>query len=320
MASTSSRYRPGIPRGNYFMRHWRGQMSLRVSYWVNSFLLGNLAPVALVTALASLEAGNESSLRVNAGLSLAAVAVLTCLNVWSAVGVLRSATNHPERGGRLLWSLLAFVLVGMSLIAVFFQLGRKNSLDGYADLWQIARGHDPIPAASVRLSSDGLSVVLTGPMGSGSTERLRQVLEHAPQATVLRLDSPGGRLFEGGAIAREVKRHGFDTYAQGECSSACTLVLLAGHERLTTRDPRVGFHRASQPGPQGSDAGAMRELVRSYRDAGLSESFIARIRRVPSTAIWYPTLDELLSNAIVTGIAPEAPPAVAAKPRVVHRR
>ncbi len=324
MASTrpsgsASRYRTPARRGGYFMRHWRGQMSLGVSYWVNSFLLGNLAPVALVATMASLEAGNETSLRVNAALSLVAVVLLSCLNVWSAVGVLRSATNHPERGGRLAWALVAFVLVGMSLIGVFFQLSRKHSLDGYADLVQIARGHDPIPALSVQLASDGLSVLLSGPMGSGSTERLRQVLEHAPQATILRLDSPGGRLFEGSAIAREVQRRGLDTFAQGECSSACTLVLLAGHERLTTREPRVGFHRASQPGPQGSDIGATRNFMESYRRAGLSEQFIDRIRRVPSTSIWYPTLDELLSNAIVTGIAPEAPRAAPAKAPVARR-
>ncbi len=319
LADTSSRHRARAPRGGYFMRHWRGQMSLGVSYWVNSFLIGNLAPVALAIALASLEADNETTLRVNAALTLAGVALLAGLNVWSAVGVLRSAANHPERGGRLIWAMLAFVLVGISLMAVMLQLSRKSSLDGYVDLWQIARGHDPIPPASVRLASDGLSVRLSGPMGSGSTERLRQVLEHAPQATVLSLDSPGGRLFEGRAIAREIQRHGFDTYAQGECSSACTLVLLAGRERLTTRAPKIGFHRASQPGPQGSDAVAMRDMARLYRAAGLSESFIARVSRVPSTSIWYPTLDDLLANAIVTGVAPEVPPAVATKTRAGRR-
>jgi hypothetical protein len=318
-AQTASRYRAAAARGNYFSRHWRGQLSLGISYWVNSVLIGNLAPVGLVVAMSSLEAGNEASLRLDATLSLVAAGLLCGLSVWSTVGVLRSAVNHPERGGKLIWSMLAFVMVGLSLITIVIGLSRKDSLDGYADMLEIARGHDPIPVSTIELAPDGLSVVLSGPLGSGSTERLRQVLEHAPQATVVRLDSPGGRLFEGEAMAREIQHRGLDTYAEGECSSACTLVLLAGHERLTTRAPHVGFHRASQPGPQGTDVAVSNGLMESYRKAGLSEQFIDRVRTVPSTAIWYPSLDELMSNAIVTGIAPEAPPVVAARHLATHR-
>ena len=324
MASTrsarmSSRHRAPAPGGNYLARHWRGQLSLGVSYWINSVLIGNLAPVALLVAMASLEAGNETSLRVDAALSLGATGLLCALSVWSTVGVLRSAVDHPERGGKLLWSMLAFVMVGLSLITVVIGLSRKNSLDGYADMWKIARGHDPIPVSTVELAPDGLSVLLSGPIGSGSTDRLKQVLDHAPQATVVRLDSPGGRLFEGEAIAREIQHRGLDTYAAGECSSACTLVLLAGHERLATRSPHVGFHRASHPGPNGADVAASRGLMRAYRTAGLSEQFIARVSTVPSTSIWYPTLDELLANAIVTGVAQDAPPVAATSARTARR-
>ena len=320
-AGTSARYRGRVASGNYFARHWRGQLSLGVSYWVNSVLFGNVAPVALVVAMASLEAGNETSLRLNATLSLVAAGLLCGLSLWSTVGVLRAAVNHPERGGKLIWSMFAFVMVGLSLITIVIGLSRKNSLDGYADMVEIARGHDPIPVSTVALAPDGLSVEMSGPIGSGSSERFRQVLDHAPQATVVRLDSPGGRLFEGEAIAREIQRRNLDTYAQGECSSACTLVLLAGHERLATRDPHVGFHRASRPGPGGADVAASNGLMHAYRNAGLSEQFIARVRTVPSTSIWYPSLEELMANAIVTGVAPDRPlPTIAATSRVVGRK
>lgn len=320
-ARTSSRHRGRAASGNYVARHWRGQLSLGISYWVNSVIIGNVAPIALVLAMASLEAGNEASLRLNATLSLVAAGLLCGLSVWSTVGVLRAAVNHPERGGKLIWSMLAFVMVGLSLITIVIGLSRKNSLDAYADMLEIASGHDPIPVSTVALAADGLSVEMSGPIGSGSSERLRQVLDHAPQATVVRLDSPGGRLFEGEAIAREIQRRRLDTYAEGECSSACTLVLLAGHERLATRDPHVGFHRASRPGPGGADVAASNGLMHAYRTAGLSEQFIERVRTVPSSSIWYPSLDELMANAIVTGVAPDAPlPAVAASPRAVRRK
>jgi hypothetical protein len=306
----AARPRASASRSGYFMRHWRGQMSLGRSYWVNSFLLGNLAPVVLLVTLGSIEGDNETSLRAGAALSLLGVLLLALLNVWSAVGVLRSASNHPERGGRLLWAVVAFLLVASSLLGVFFQLTRKHSLDGYADLARIALGHDPVPMLSVTVSPDGLSVLLSGPMGSGSADQFRRVMDSAWQATTVRLDSPGGRVFEGLALAREVAHRQLDTFAEGECSSACTLVLLAGHERLVTRDPHIGFHRASQPGPQGSDRAASRHLARIYREAGVNERFIAAIMATPSTSIWYPTLDQLMDNSIATGLAREAAPAV----------
>ena len=262
----------------------------------------------LLVTLGSIEGDNETSLRAGAALSLLGVLLLGLLNVWSAVGVLRSASNHPERGGRLLWAVVAFLLVASSLIGVFFQLTRKHSLDGYADLVRIALGPDPVPTLKVTVSPDGLSVLLSGPMGSGSADQFKRVMEGAWQATTVRLDSPGGRVFEGLALAREVSRRRLDTYAEGECSSACTLVLLAGHERFVTRDPHVGFHRASQPGPQGSDRAASRHLARIYREAGVNDRFIAAIMATPSTSIWYPTLEQLLDNSIATGLAREAPP------------
>lgn len=307
MSSREAAYRSSPRRGNYVVRHWRGQISLGVSYWVNSVLLGNVAPLVAVNALSSLAADGATSLQVQAALSLGAMALLAVLNIWSTVGVLRSAVNHPERGGRLAWSAAAFVMVGVGLIGVSMQLMRKNSLDGYADLLQIARGRDTIPPLAVRVSVDGRSLLLSGPMGSGSTALVRRALDAASGVQRVTLDSIGGRLFEGRGIAREVQRRNLDTFAQGECSSACTIILLAGRRRLVTSEPHVGFHRPSVAGPSSRDAAGMRDLADAYRRAGVPESFIARVRATPPSTIWYPSVDELMANQVVTGLATDAP-------------
>jgi hypothetical protein len=70
-------------------------MSLGVSCWVNSVLLGNLAPVVLLTTLASLEAGSETSLRVDAALSLATEGRRGLIDRVRA----RHRTMDPERDG-----------------------------------------------------------------------------------------------------------------------------------------------------------------------------------------------------------------------------
>jgi len=54
-------------------------------------------------------------------------------------------------------SVVAFLMVAVSLISVFFQLTRKHSLDGYADLAQIALGHDTLPVLSVQAIATGIA-------------------------------------------------------------------------------------------------------------------------------------------------------------------
>jgi len=65
---------------------------------------------------------------------------------------------------------------------------------------------------------------------------------------------------------------------------------------------------------------ASRGLMAADRSAGLSEQFFARVRTVPSTSIWYPSLDELMANAIVTGVEREAPPPAAPAVPTARRR
>src|SRR5262249_8126859 len=43
----------GSSSGNYLVRHWRGQLSLPVSYWINGVLLNVVAAIVIVAIMTS---------------------------------------------------------------------------------------------------------------------------------------------------------------------------------------------------------------------------------------------------------------------------
>jgi hypothetical protein len=75
-------------KGNYFARHWRGQLSLGVSYWVGSLVVGSL--VALVVGIVR-PIQEALSLRLACGLSMFLYAFAIASTVWCLIGVWRKS-------------------------------------------------------------------------------------------------------------------------------------------------------------------------------------------------------------------------------------
>ena len=91
-------------RTNYIVQHWRGDLSLPVSYWVNGWLLG--IGYMFGTFLIAYQA--SSSIEYAIGL-LIVIALGCAIEVWQLIGIWRSASKHTERGGRKIWASLARV-------------------------------------------------------------------------------------------------------------------------------------------------------------------------------------------------------------------
>jgi hypothetical protein len=279
-------------------RHWRGELSLPVSFWLNNVLL----PVPLGTLVGGLMAW--ISLR-GEQMPAGSVAVLVgwplmiALDVWCGVGAWRSAGQHRDRGGAGLWAILARVVVGLGLVgtvaSAVFNFGPR-----VGELVQMARGIDPLGRLEMALSPDGRRLKLSGTVGMGDATRLQAMVAAAPQVRVLEMQSPGGRVFEAERIARIVQDRGWRTRATGPCESACTLIFLAGSSRQLMADGRLGFHRAST----GTfnpvlDQVANHELSAMYRRAGLPEEFVGKAARTPSWRMWYPGPGELTASGLV---------------------
>src|SRR5262245_59929017 len=102
-------------RRNYFARHWRGELSLPISYWVNGFLgtIVAAAVIAMITRTTNFKGDFKPELAL---LSVMLTwSVLLLIELWQFVGVWRSATKykllHPER----YWGGIAkfFILLGL---------------------------------------------------------------------------------------------------------------------------------------------------------------------------------------------------------------
>lgn len=260
---------------------------------------------ALPLLLASLAAGQVAELapdlRLSASLHLTALLLTVAAVACCKLGVWRIAAQHGRRPGRSAqaWMVRLALLAGAVLLGWTFAVQHRPAQA--LEMGRIALGQDPVPIIDAQPTPDGRSLLLRGSLGGGSAARVKAALAETPAVQWVRLDSAGGRLLEAEAIAAEVKRLGLDTHVEGQCASACTLVLLAGRTRTAVPEAQIGFHRPQFAGVDAQELGDTPVLLGAYRSAGLGESFIERVRRTPSDRVWYPGRAELLVNGVLGG-------------------
>ena len=287
---------------NYFVRHWRGELSLGISYWVNGSILAGIVPIALIGALAPM-VKDSHSLRWMSFLILSFMLFSVIAWFWSIVGIWRSAGQHVARGGKAGWANAAKAMVVLGLVAMAARLA-TNIVPQVKEFALIAIGNDPIGSIKINVATNGLSVIIVGALREGSAAEIRKILDAAPGAKTLVLNSNGGRLLEARQIARIVQNRHLDTYVEDQCVSACTYVFLAGRERAATPNARIGFHQPSFPGYDAvAERSATQEMLDVYRTAGLPEAFVQRIGRTPPEDMWYPSRDELIDAHVITRVS-----------------
>lgn len=283
----------------YLVRHWRGELSLPVSYWINGNILVGIMSVALLATVNGMENGNYSLRAISfASLGILLFSIMAWL--WSIVGIWRSADHHVARGGMSAWATMAKFMVVVGIIAMAGKL-TTNILPQVKELTLIAIGNDPIGDIVIKVSANGQSVIVIGTLREGSAAEVQKILDAAPGATSLVLSSNGGRLFEAQQLARAVRNRNLDTYVKDQCISACTYVFLAGRDRAAAPNARIGFHQPSFPGLDTNTQRSMtQDMMDVYRSAGLPEAFLQRIVKTSPEDMWYPTREELIDSNVIT--------------------
>lgn len=288
------------PSASYFARHWRGELSLPVSYWINGVALG------LVLALVARRVfGNTEALVVKhpQGFSLLALASFVALGaftVWQLVGIFRSARRYLAEGRSKLWGSLAMVAVVIGLV---------NGVRMFAtEVWPTARtiaplalGSDPLGRYQLRLLEDATELEVSGPITFGLSADAAQLLDANPSVRFIHLNSLGGRVTEARALRDLIQARQLITYTATHCASACTLAYMAGKERWIAAGGVLAFHQYSVPG---LDARAFRkEYERDRADwmaRGIDARFVQRAFLTPNAYLWKPTLEELVAANVVT--------------------
>jgi hypothetical protein len=287
--------------GNYFTRHWRGELSLPISYWVNGF-----AAAIAVAGMAAL-AGQmdwtempELAAAVAAGVLLFAVVV----TLWQLVGIWRSAERHPARGGRPGWATLAKVSVILGLLRTVVDVN-VTLIPQLGMAWEIVTGDERFSGYTLRVLRDAAELEIAGPIGFGLTNEVERTLDAHPTIGALHLNSEGGRVTEAKKLGRLIKARGLSTYVAGECLSACTVAFMGGQERLVGPEAQLGFHAFDVPGGANLQADIKREGIEFYVEQGVDRAFARRALETPPTGMWYPSREELEGAGVITGLAGE---------------
>src|SRR5689334_361523 len=239
------------PTGNYFARHWRGNLSLPVSYWVNG-TLGTVAIVALMVVARSMDLGKTLGAFGSGALILGFLGFAYAGTIWQLVGIWRSAGHHPDRGGSTGWAAMAKVMVVIGFLSGFGQVAQQLPL--WKQAFQLVAGVDVTPNSEFRVLNRATELEVSGGMSFGTADALETILKATPSIRVVHLNSVGGWIKEGERVGTLMESYGLTTFTEHECVSACLLAFLGGKERLLGVGARLGFHQASVGGVGGEVA------------------------------------------------------------------
>lgn len=146
---------------------------------------------------------------------------------------------------------------------------------------------------SVHETDGGLETVLsaTGPIEAGDDAKLHRVVAGLPARTVLRgivLNSPGGLVDEGLALAATIYASHLDVGVEHACASACFFMFAAGHDRFVYATSGVGVHSASSGGHDTDGAKLTTlKMARAMGQYGISASVIGlMVLTLPDKMAW----------------------------------
>jgi hypothetical protein len=229
---------------SYFFRHWRGELSLGVSWWVNGVLLTALT-VALDLYGGALGLDQQTDTRLGFSIYIAiGVFLLLLVPAWQVIGIFRAADRHAEQVGTILaaWLTQALTTLLTILLAMRFLVFAGESWSGL----RIAYGYSG--SYTVTATHGGRVLEVKGAIIFGLAREVRRALEANPHVRRVRLSSGGGSLTEALKIRSMVLARGLDTDSVTSCSSACMSIYIAGRHRLLHRAARLGFHLPRNPG------------------------------------------------------------------------
>jgi hypothetical protein len=285
-------------RGNYFMRHWRGDNSLAWAYWINGVCLS--VAVNLLAVLVNWAGESVDNLYL-AGLPILLLGVLLLpFNLWQFVGTWRSASLHVSRGGKRAWAIAAYVMLTLGGIKTGM-IYLDSTAPNMKALAMAMLAPEPERPYTLDIEGDGTELELAGGLARGTATAFIRALDEHPAVKIVHLNSTGGLVREGERISKEIRRRGLTTVTSVDCMSACTLAFLGGERRLLVRGGRVGFHSASIAGADKDD-----ELNESFRAAlgnvGASREFIHWATTTSSKDMWFPSIAELRREHVITAV------------------
>jgi hypothetical protein len=289
------------PRRSYVVRHWRGELSLAITFWGGGFLVA--AAIALArAALTGFDYSTAPRLLTAAtavfGLFIIAASVWQLIGVWRSSG--RAIKDHISKGEMGFWAVLARLAAGLGFLSLVGN-SLAYTLPGVWANIQIALGQDTTPRHVLKVLNHGTEIEISGGIDFGTASELEALLNAAPGVEVVDLASPGGWVSEAEHVRDLIRVRHLATYTDADCASACTVIYMGGYPRYLGPAGQLGFHRYTFPGltPE-QDAETNQEGQQDLIRSGVSTDFAAKAFSTPSEKMWEPDRATLLKAGVVT--------------------
>jgi hypothetical protein len=285
---------------NYLVRHWRGELSLPVSYWLNGTVSGLVVGFVIAGMAYLINWQGDARPVVWLSTLIASWMLAALLTIWQAVGIWRSAIRYRQSGNDF-WGGVAQMLtvVGVLLFPYNFATVGAPQLAG---IYEIVSGDAHVGPHEFHILANGQTLEFSGGITFGVTQELERFLNAMAGVRTVRLNSNGGRILEAQRMSDLISSRNLATFVARDCLSACTIVFLGGRERFMLPTARLGFHQPAFRGMTASDrrAAIAAEQQRLQQRFGLSAAFAARANSAPPGGMWYPDKDELMRERVVT--------------------
>lgn len=322
---------PPPQSNNYFARHWRGELSLPKSYWVNGLVFGLVVGAAVASVGYGVNRSGEAQPVVWFVTLIGTWVVIALFTMWQAVGVWRSATRY-KAGGNHFWGGLAKTVTVLGVINLAYNCLFVGTAQ-LAGIWEIIDGDARVGPHQFKVVNDRM-LEFSGGITFGVANELNGFLQAMGNVRTVKLNSMGGRILEAQRMSDLIRAKGLTTFVEKDCMSACTIVFLGGKERAVMPAARIGFH---QPAFRGMTAASRRAAISTemarLQNFGLSRQFAERANTATPSGMWFPDKDELMREKVVTRVvqpqsvpakpapaaaAPSAPPAPNAAPATAN--
>ena len=212
---------------SYFIKHWRGKLSLGISYWINNVLLNLFFLIITTYALDYIDFTTGTIIAPMVMICIWILAFL--LTVWSLVGLWRSTNDNISS-----WSAVVkfLVIIGWMQSFVYFV---NSGIPQVTEYTKIVFGINKIGDYHLKVLNDGKELEISGDINFGLTNEVKKYFMQYPNIKVIHLNSRGGMLNEAKKLADYLKPKDLITYSTTYCQSACVDIFLAGKYRYLNK-------------------------------------------------------------------------------------
>lgn len=287
---------------NYIRKHWRGELSLSVSFWINLFLLNS--SFMLFDRWLTQNSIIEHPQIAGRVTIIYNIVRLGLVYPWQIVGLWRASKRHIEATGKRFWARTVQVLVVLGIFATVVNV--NSSWSTYKWMYNISFKKDEFANYTLKLTKNNTIIHLQGGMGFGISEDVAELLESNPKVQGIVLDSPGGRIYEGRKLSKLIHTYGLNTYSFKGCYSICTTVFIAGKNRYLGLGANLAFHQYST-GYKNIDAivdikKEQETDLMLFQQQGVKKGFLDKLFNTPHDDLWYPPVEEMLHAGVIHGI------------------